>query len=184
MRYDTFKSKLLPRKMGFQKQICIILTRKKNRRERHEWLHRKATAAKMLIFRWFYRYFLTASFQASQGTVPKSCSASKTQSSHIPFLTTPLTKNDFFPKHELANKGFLPSSSEKEKYTQLNTESASPASPASPAIPASPASLAQPRKSLPLLEYTQLNTVCTPTLHRFGLLFALPRCIGSKKKKA
>ena len=94
MRYDTFKSKLLPRKMGFQKQIYIILTRKKNRRERHEWLHRKATAAKMLIFRWFYRYFLTASFQASQGTVPKSCSASKTQSSHIPFLTTPLTKND------------------------------------------------------------------------------------------
>ena len=29
MRYDTFKSKLLPRKMGFQKQICIILTRNK-----------------------------------------------------------------------------------------------------------------------------------------------------------
>ena len=50
MRYDTFKSKLLPRKMGFQKQICIILTRKKNRRERHEWLHRKAAAAKMSIF--------------------------------------------------------------------------------------------------------------------------------------
>ena len=29
MRYDTFKSKLLPRKMGFQQQICIILTKKK-----------------------------------------------------------------------------------------------------------------------------------------------------------
>ena len=32
----------------------------------------------MLIFRWFYRYFLTASFQASQGTVPKRNCTSKT----------------------------------------------------------------------------------------------------------
>ena len=62
----------------FQKWICIILKEKKNRSERHEWLHRKAAAAKMSIFRWFYRYFLTASFEASQRTVPKRRFNSKT----------------------------------------------------------------------------------------------------------
>ena len=52
----------------------------------------------------------------------------------------------FFPKHELANKGLLPSY-KKGKNDQLNTE---------------------------------LLACWT----RFGLLFALPRCMGSKKKKA
>ena len=76
--FRLFKSELLPRVFGFQTWICIFSKEKISGTERHEWLHRKAAAAKMLIFRWFYRYFLTASFEASQGTVPKSCSASKT----------------------------------------------------------------------------------------------------------
>ena len=95
MRSSPFKPELLPRKKWFSDMDLHLFDRKKkNRSERHEWLHRKAAAAQMSIFRWFYRYFLTASFEASQGTVPKRRFSSNRWSWRIPFLTTPLRKND------------------------------------------------------------------------------------------
>ena len=101
MRYSTFKSELLPRVFGFQRWICIFWKEKISSSERHEWVHRKAAAEKMAIFRWFYTYFLTATFEAGQGTVPKRRFSSNRWSSRIPFLTTPLRKNDVVWKCDL-----------------------------------------------------------------------------------